>query len=174
MGEMAVWMARDKEKVRLNRGCQNRSPSVASFGELEKVQTGYNDQNDDISAVYDGVEPINSADESHLYYRLRPPPGQPAWLEYRFEKPTEVSSTKVYWVDDRRFCRLPETWRILYKDGGTAGRPVANRNDYRVAKDQFNEVDLRPGHHRSRSIGSRAPEASSTGRERSAHRPPCF
>ncbi len=143
MGEMAVWMARDEDKVRLEPRLKKPIAGVASFGELEKVQTGYNDQNDDISAVYDGVEPINSADESHLYFRLRPPPGQPAWLEYRFEKATEVSSTKVYWVDDRRFCRLPETWRILYKDG-EQWRPVMNRNDYRVAKDQFNEVTFDP------------------------------
>jgi hypothetical protein len=139
MGEMAVWMARDEEKVRLAPLLPNPIASVDSFGELEKVRTGYNDQNDDISAIYDGVEPISSADESHLYFRLRPPPNEPAWLEYRFEKATEVSSSKVYWVDDRRFCRLPDTWRILYKDG-EQWKPVANHEDYRVVKDQFNEV----------------------------------
>jgi DUF1680 family protein len=143
MGEMAVWMARDEEKVRLEPLLPSPIASVHSFGELEKVLTGYNDQNDDISAIYDGVEPISSADESHLYFRLRPPPNQPAWLEYRFDKATEVSSSKVYWVDDRRFCRLPDTWRILYRDGDQ-WRPVANREDYRVVKDQFNEVTFDP------------------------------
>jgi DUF1680 family protein len=142
-GEMAVWMARGEDKVRLAPVLPKPIKTARSFGELEKIETGYNDQNDDISAVYDGIDPISSADESHLYYRLRPPPGQPAWLEYELEEMTEVSSAEVYWVDDRRFCRLPKAWCILYKDGGE-WKPVRNPSSYGVEKDQFNEVVFDP------------------------------
>jgi len=110
---------------------------------MEKKATGYNDQNDDLCAVFDGFEPLSSADESYLYYRMRPPVGKTAWVEYGFKAPTEISSSEIYFVDDRRFCRLPESWRILYKDGG-AWKPVKNREAYGVSKDTFNRVAFDP------------------------------
>ena len=61
---------------------------VRSSGGIEKQWTGYNDQNDDIAAVYDGVDPLSSADESNLYFRMRPALGSPAWIEYQFSTPT--------------------------------------------------------------------------------------
>jgi hypothetical protein len=116
---------------------------VTSFAGIEKYWTGYNDQNDDICAVYDGVEPLNSADESHLYFRMRPPEKKPAWVEYDFKSPTEVSSSQVFFVDDRRFCRLPASWQILYKSGNT-WKPVVNRESYAVEKNKFNAVTFDP------------------------------
>jgi hypothetical protein len=44
----------------------------------------------------------------------------------------------VYFADDRRFCRLPTSWRILYK-AGDGWKPVAH-DTYGVAKDRFNHV----------------------------------
>jgi DUF1680 family protein len=141
MGEMQVWMPRT------SRGAWTRPvppPPVArvtASGELPKINTGYNDQNDDLCAVYDGIDPLSSADESSLYFRMRPPAGSAAWIEYEFGAPTEVSSARVYWYDDRRFCRLPASWRILYRESG-AWKPVANRTPYPVAKDRFNDVEF--------------------------------
>jgi hypothetical protein len=40
---------------------------------------------------------------------MRPPVGQPAWVEYQFRNATKISSAEVYFVDDRRFCRLPQS-----------------------------------------------------------------
>jgi hypothetical protein len=74
---------------------------------------------------------------------MRPPEGKPAWIQYEFKAPTEVSSTEVYFVDDERFCRLPESWRILYRDGDT-WKPVEVQGTYPVAKDQFNRVSFEP------------------------------
>jgi len=143
MGEMAVWIARAVEKASLKPVLPAPVASVLAFGAKEKQWTGYNDQSDDISAVYDGVEPLSSADESHLYFRMTPPAGNPAWIEYEFIEPTEVSSTEVYFVDDRRFCRLPASWRIIYKEG-SVWKPVENREPYGVEKDKFNRVTFAP------------------------------
>ena len=117
--------------------------AVRSSGGVQKVWTGYNDQNDDIRALYDGKDPLSSADESYLYYRMRPEPGTAAWVEYEFKSPAKVSSAQVYWFDDRRFCRLPTSWRILYKEGDT-WKPVANIESYAVGKDKFNSVRFAP------------------------------
>ncbi len=142
-GEMTVWMARDAGTARIKPVLPDPVVRVSSFGGIEKAWTGYADQNDDICAIYDGVEPLNSADESHLYFRMRPPEGKPAWIEYEFKRPTLVSSSETYFVDDSRFCRLPGSWRILYKDGDE-WKPVANKGPYAVGRDRFNAVAFDP------------------------------
>jgi len=145
MGEMQVWLARRTEKARLYPVPLPAGVArVLSSGGIEKKWTGYNDQNDDLSAVYDGAEPLSSADESNLYFRMRPPAGERAWVEYDFGQERRIASSEVYWVDDRRFCRLPASWRILYRDAGGAWRPVQARGAYMVEKDGFNCVSFDP------------------------------
>jgi len=140
-GEMAVWMATDPNKAWVAPVPPDPIHAVRSSGGVQKVWTGYNDQNDDIRALYDGKDPISSADESYLYYRMRPEPGTAAWIEYEFKSPSKLSSAQVYWFDDRRFCRLPASWRVLYKEGDS-WKPVANSEPYAVAKDKFNLVSF--------------------------------
>ena len=124
-GEMAVWMSSEPQKAWVAPLPPDPIHEVRSSGGVPKVWTGYNDQNDDIRALYDGKDPLDSADESYLYYRMRPEPGTPAWVEYEFKSPVKVSGAQVYWFDDRRFCRVPASWRVLYKDGD-GWKPVAN------------------------------------------------
>jgi uncharacterized protein len=143
MGEMQVWIGRGPNQAWVAPVPPSPISHVTASGELKKVVTGYNDQNDDLRAVYDGAEPISSADESSLYFRMRPAAGEPAWIEYEFKRPTTVSTAQVYFFDDRRFCRLPANWRILYKDG-EQWKPAANRAAYTVQKDQFNRAQFEP------------------------------
>jgi DUF1680 family protein len=143
MGEMVVWMARTPDKAWIKPIPPDPIAAVNSSGGIPKTWTGYNDQHDDIAAVYDGVDPLNSADNSHLYFRMRPPEGEQAWVEYQFKSPTEVSFTQVYFADDQRFCRLPEWWRIVYKDRNT-WKPVSTQDRYRVDIDKFNTVAFDP------------------------------
>jgi hypothetical protein len=49
----------------------------------------------------------------------------------------------VYFADDRRFCKLPASWRVVYKDGDT-WKPVVAKAPYAVVKDQFNRVPFAP------------------------------
>lgn len=144
MGEMQVWLPRQADLARVAPVVPaDPIAAVRSSGGIEKKWTGYNDQNDDIAAVYDGVTPLSSADESNLYFRMRPPVGQAAWVEYEFKRPVRVSSTEVYFADDRRFCKLPASWRLLYKEGG-AWRPVDAKTAYTVTKDTFNRTSFTP------------------------------
>jgi DUF1680 family protein len=143
MGEMAVWLARSPGDAWIAPVPPSPIVAVRASGVVEKRWTGYNDQNDDQGALYDGRDPLNSADESWRYVRLRPAAGSPAWIEYALTGPATVSSAAVYWFDDRRFCRLPASWRVLYRDGD-AWRPVAARDPYAVTKDAFNRVNFDP------------------------------
>ncbi len=143
MGEMAVWLPRNPKKAWLPPAPPDPIVRVSSSGGLPKAWTGYNDQNSDIGAIYDGKDPLNSADESYRYFKMRPPVGTTAWIEYAFSSPTKISSSRVYWFDDRRFCRLPESWRVLFKDG-EEWKPVRNPASYPVTKDQFNTIHFEP------------------------------
>ncbi len=142
MGEMAVWMARDSKQAWLSPTPPEPIASVATSGGVPKKWTGYNDQNDNVCALYDGKDPVSSADESYLYFRMRPEPGTQSWVEYAFKAPTPISTVKVYWYDDRRFCRAPASWRILYKDG-SEWKPVETLDAYKVAKDEFNVMKFK-------------------------------
>jgi hypothetical protein len=142
MGEMAVWLARNPDKATaLPVQLPSNIAGVESSGGVEKKWTGYNDQNDDISAVYDGIDPLSSADESHRYFRMRPPAGERAWVEYDFHRPATISSSSIYFADDQRFCKLPGSWRVLYKDGAV-WKPIPAA--YSVDKDKFNRATFAP------------------------------
>lgn len=143
MGEMAVWLARNPGKAWLPPRPPSPVVRVATSGGVEKTWTGYNDQNDDLASIHDGREPLGSSDQSYRFFRMRPPVGERAWLTYEFGEPTRVSSAKVYFFDDKRFCRLPESWEILVRDGD-AWRPVSARSPYRVELDSWNEVEFEP------------------------------
>lgn len=142
-GEMAVWMARSPRIAWLPPVLPPNIARVSTSGGVAKSWTGYNDQNDDLGAVHDGREPLNSADQSHRFFRLRPPVGEPAWLQYDFKGPTQISSVRVYWFDDRRFCRAPDSWRIFVLNSGEWA-PVAAHDPYDVVKDAFNTVTFDP------------------------------
>ncbi|MCY3678286.1 MAG: glycoside hydrolase family 127 protein [Gemmatimonadetes bacterium] len=142
-GEMAVWMARQPAAAWLPPALPAPIPAVRTSGGVEKGWTGYNDQNDDLAAIHDGREPINSADQSHRFFRMRPPVGERAWLEYEFEAPVRVSSSRVYFFDDKRFCNFPESWRVLWRDRGE-WRPVVARGAFTVERDAWSTIDFEP------------------------------
>lgn len=143
MGEMAVWMAREPSTAWLPPSLPAPIAAVRTSGGVEKGWTGYNDQNDDLAAIHDGREPINSADQSHRFFRMRPPVGERAWLEYEFEAPVRVSSSRVYFFDDKRFCNFPESWRVFWRDG-EEWSPVATDGAFTVEEDAWSTVEFNP------------------------------
>ncbi len=144
MGEMAVWMAREPAAAWLPPSLPAPVAAVRTSGGVEKGWTGYNDQNDDLAAIHDGREPINSADQSHRFFRMRPPVGERAWLEYEFGAPVRVSSSRVYFFDDKRFCNLPESWRLLYRDGGVWTPVPAGEGAFTVQEDAWSTIEFEP------------------------------
>jgi len=54
-----------------------------------------------------------------------------------------IATAQVYWVDDRRFCRPPASWRILYRTGDR-WEPVKAQAPLGAGKDRFNDVVFDP------------------------------
>ena len=68
---------------------------------------------------------------------------EPEWVQYRFENPRRVSGVQVYWFDDGRGRKVPESWRVLYRQAGE-WKPVEAPGDYSLETDKFNEVEFKP------------------------------
>jgi DUF1680 family protein len=133
-GEMAVWLARDESIARILP-----QPTIASASRVSVS----GDKNG--AAVNDQWEPSDSNDHSVSYLHWWPNRGTTEWVQYDFARPETVSKVEVYWFDDtgRGGCRIPESWRILYKTGNS-WRPAVARDPYGLEKDKYNVVRFSP------------------------------
>jgi DUF1680 family protein len=132
-GEMAVWIARTDAAAR-----PTPYPTIATTSRV--TASGRKNPR----AINDGEEPKASNDSS-FYFDWWPSKGTSEWIEYAFPTATTVSASEVYWFDDtgRGEVRVPQTWRLLYKDGSN-WKPVDVRSAYGVEKDRYNAVAFTP------------------------------
>jgi DUF1680 family protein len=133
-GEMVVWIPNAEASVKpLPRPTMASTSVVHTSG--EKNPRPINDQ----------AEPQSSADATSSYFHWWPKKGTTEWVEYAFAKPSFVSEAEVYWFDDtgRGECRVPKSWRVLYRAGGE-WRPVEAAGAYGIEKDRFNKVTFKP------------------------------
>jgi hypothetical protein len=100
---------------------------------------------DSVEALSDKLVPRSSNDQSISRMTWWPRKGTTEWVQYDFEKPREISGASVYWFDDTGSggCRIPNSWRLLYKKDGRWAQ-VAGADNYRVKKHKFNTVKFEP------------------------------
>jgi hypothetical protein len=97
--------------------------------------------------MIDGWEPKKSADTSLPRFTWWDRKGREEWVQHEFDAPRKVSSTKVYWFDDgplKGGCRVPKSWKVLYRDPGGNWQPVKARGEYGVEPDKYNAVAFEP------------------------------
>jgi hypothetical protein len=137
VGEMAVWLPRDASLVKLRP-----APTLAS---TSRASASHVWQNDTVDALNDQIEPASSIDHDIPRHTFWDHVGTQEWLQYDLAQAAMVSAVDVYWFDDtgRGRCRVPESWRLQYRDGDD-WKPVAPNDRYGVAKDQFNTVRFQP------------------------------
>lgn len=101
---------------------------------------------DSVEAVCDGLEPRLSNDQTIPRFTWWPEKGNTQWIERVFEKPRRFSQVQVYWFDDTGTggCRVPESWRLLYRDAGGRWLQVAPSTAFGVDKDRYNVVPFAP------------------------------
>ncbi len=134
---MAVWLAHDPS---IAKGAP--SPTIAS---ASRVSASHVWSRDSTSALNDQAEPKNSIDHSIPRLTWWSHKGTTEWVQYDFNKARKVEAVEVYWFDDtgRGQCRVPRSWKLLYKDGD-AWKPVRSTGAYGVEKDRYNEVTFAP------------------------------
>jgi DUF1680 family protein len=101
---------------------------------------------DSVEAVCDGLEPRHSNDQTIPRFTWWPEKGNLQWIERTFEQPRPVSQVHVYWFDDTGVggCRVPESWRLLYRDADGRWLQVAPATAFGVDKDRYNIVTFAP------------------------------
>jgi hypothetical protein len=134
-GEMAVWIPNRPTSAR-----PQPLPTLASRAKVTASKAGHN-----LAAVNDQNEPRSSRDGTGSFFHWWPEKGSTEWVAYEFDTPTSVSEVEVYWLDDTGSgeCRLPASWRVLYKDG-EEWKPVEAAGAYGVEKDAYNKVTFKP------------------------------
>lgn len=135
-GDMAVWLPID-----LNATRPAMQPTVASES---KIDASHNVKS--ISAINDGLLPKNENDRTLPYYHWWPKEGTTEWISYDFASEKTVSRSTVHWYDDSPWggCRVPQSWKVFYKDKNGEWLPVENTTPYKVEKGIGNEVVFKP------------------------------
>jgi DUF1680 family protein len=113
--------------------------------ELTTVTASHCHSADAVEALNDGVEPKNSNDHDIPRFTWWDHRGSKEWVQYEFPAARKVSAVSVYWFDDTRRhgqCRVPESWRLLAKDG-TGWKPVAGESGFGTELDKYNRAALK-------------------------------
>jgi hypothetical protein len=134
-GEMAVWLPVEKEA-----SLPKPAPTLAS---RSKVKASH--PTAALRAINDQIHPSSSGDETRPFYHTWPRKKMTEWIEYHFEAPATISSSRVYWFDDepRGACRIPENWKVLWLNGNR-WQEVKSKEGFNVVKDAWNEVSFDP------------------------------
>jgi hypothetical protein len=101
-------------------------------------------EGDTLEGLGAGYKPANSDDESIPRFTWWDRKGSTEWVEYDFAKAKTLSSVSVYWFDDEvkgGGCRVPASWKLLYKNGDT-WKEVSHSGPFGTAKDVLNSVDF--------------------------------
>ena len=145
--DMMVWVAETALKAK-----PLAAPTLASQA---KASASHCFANDTVKALNDQLEPAASDDNKIPRFTWWDHRGTKEWVQYDFAQPQTVSEVEVYWWDERRVhaqCRVPQSWRLLYKEGADwkpAGgtdewKPVENTSGYGTDMDKFNRVTFKP------------------------------
>lgn len=108
-GEMRVWVSPNPQPAPL-RGIEQKAKVSLSFKSRICDPEGIND-----GYVPNGSNP-NSPKQLHFWDHK----GGQEWVQYTFDKPVKVSSSRVYWFDDtgRGECKVPKSWVLQFKLNG--------------------------------------------------------
>jgi len=135
-GDMAVWLPIDLSATRPAMPATIASESKINASHMAKS----------IAAINDGLVPKDENDRTLPYYHWWPKEGTTEWISYDFASEKTVSRSTVYWFDDAPWggCRVPQNWKLFYKDAAGEWKQVENTNAYGVEKGIGNEVIFKP------------------------------
>lgn len=154
-GNMMVWLPQEVSAT---------SPSMpATLASESRVDASH--KTTALSAINDRLVPADENDRSMAYYHWWPKKNSTEWITYEFPKPTEVSSSTVYWFDDEPWggCRVPQSWKLYYKDGQGGWTPVSATVTYGTKKGVPNTVEFTPVQTTAMKLEVVLPEDNSAG-----------
>ncbi len=133
-GEMVVWLPEHADLTLL--------PTLATQSEVSASHVG---NGDSLAALNDQREPNSSNDKSIPRFTWWDRKGTKEWIQYNFFETSSASAVEVYWYDDRDKgdCRVPESWKLLYKDKDS-WKEIKGVKEYPTERNGFNYVSFAP------------------------------
>lgn len=128
LSPMSVWLARTPDEVRL--------PLLPGPATTARVSVSFVRPNKSLVALNDGELPLNPTDGYPQNFNFAPHKGSREWVVYDFEEPTRVAGVTVSWFSDegRGECRLPRSWRVLYRNEVGDWVPMPDASGYELQK----------------------------------------
>ena len=96
----------------------DEAPTIAN-AETEFSASNETDRLSTLDAENQSAKPANSGDQNSPRATWWSHKGTTEWFQYDYLKPKKVSSSTVYWFDDREIgggCRVPASWKLQYFD----------------------------------------------------------
>lgn len=119
----------------------------ASIAESATATASHTNPSDTLSALNDGRKPKASDDETISRFTWWDHRGTAEWVQYTFDHPQRISAVSVYWWDESRLhrhCRVPESWKLMYRTADGKWAPVEEASSFGTKMDQFNRVTFKP------------------------------
>ncbi len=135
VGPMAVWVAATDAPI-----AARPTPTLAALAEPSASHCW---SGDTVRAINDMREPASSGDGSVPRLTWWPHKGTPEWAQLAWGEPRAVSTVSVYFFDDTGVgqCRLPASWRVVYRDGA-AWKPVSTSEANVVRADGSSRMEF--------------------------------
>ena len=135
---MAVWLPKTVDLAHV--------PLPPTLASSSRASSSYCWPPDSVTAVNDQAEPADSNDQSIPRLTWWDHKGTAEWVAYEFAKPASVRAVRVAWFDDTGSgeCRLPVSWRILYRASDGQWQPVTGASDYLIRKGEPVKVTFAP------------------------------
>lgn len=154
-GDMTVWIPVELRATK---------PSMpATLASESKIDASHMVRS--ITAINDRLVPQDEEDRSAPYYHWWPKQGGTEWITYEFPEESTVSRSTVYWFDDAPWggCRIPDAWRIYYRNDAGEWTEVEDADRYTTRKGVANEVNFKPVKTKAVKLEIDQPAAYSSG-----------
>lgn len=154
-GNMDVWMAQDVSAV---------SPALPATLASRSIVDA-NTKTAALGSVNDRMLPRDENDRTIPYFHWWPENDSIEWISYQFPEQALVSSSTVYWYDDSPWggCRVPEWWKLYYKDSKGQWQPVDNTVGYETKVGVGNIVRFQAVRTDALKLEVKLPKANSSG-----------
>ena len=135
-GDMKVWIPQDLKAT--NPAAPATLASQSKINSSMRIPA--------LQSIADRLVPKDGNDRSMPYTHWWPKNNSTEWISYTFPEEATVQSSTVYWFDDQPWggCRIPDSWKIYYKDANGEWQPVENADGYPVAKGEPCTVNFKP------------------------------
>lgn len=135
-GDMKVWIPQDLKAT--NPAAPATLASQSKIGSSMRIPA--------LQSIADRLVPKDGNDRSMPYTHWWPKNNSTEWISYTFPEEATVQSCTVYWFDDQPWggCRIPDSWKIYYKDASGNWVPVEEPDGYPVAKGEPCTVNFKP------------------------------